>query len=380
MKKITLSLFALLMCLRSFALVEPDSIYIDNSIQMGACENSQSIVSQEAGDPNRIEIYGSIYGSFDEFDTYKVIISDASGSFANADTMNGYAVFVDTSSNYFMLSFHLTGAVCINCYKIKVYVSNMNYTSPASFISWSIFPKPGPILVQWPSYLEMALSTCTQDSVTFCAQVTDTIYPSGTIGWYDMSFGGLGTGSCYTTYDGVAYVRYAEMTTDVGCYSEVLLDYSPGYFETPTITFTNGTLNCDLVNYSHQWFLDGVAIQGATQANYVPLVNGNYYVQTTLGSCVNNSNTIAVLINSISSSTTNLSNVYPNPFSNELNIWACEGESLCTLYNALGERVIQQEINPNLNHIQTQSLMPGMYHIVLVGTTGNKHVSFIKNN
>jgi hypothetical protein len=49
---------------------------------------------------------------------------------------------------------------------------------------------------------------------------------------------------------------------------------------TPTITNTAGVLSCGTFS-SYQWFLNGTAIAGATNATYTPTQNGTYTVQIT---------------------------------------------------------------------------------------------------
>lgn len=361
------TLFLLFATATAQAQTYPDSIYIYNSVEMGTCENSQSVVWQSGNDPDHITLFGDIYGSFTGNEVYKVIICDSTGSFANADTVDGSNMVIDSVNHTFNMVFHLTQPVCINCYFIKIYVPSMNYTSETSVLGWSVFPMPGIPLVQWPSLSDMAHSTCTQDSVTFCVQVTDTLYPSGVVAWEDFFFSLYGMGTCYTTYDGIPCVRYIESVTDVACYSEVILDYAPGYFETPTITLSNDTLVCDLVNYAYQWYLEGTPIAGASQQYYVPSATGNYSVETTLGTCINTSNIINVTSVGLNAIANGKVSISPNPFNEQLTVQINAAAVQCFIINNLGQVVLQQQLTSTQNKIDTQSLSPGLYHISLKG-------------
>ena len=65
----------------------------------------------------------------------------------------------------------------------------------------------------------------------------------------------------------------------------------------PVITQSNDSLFANAGATDYQWFLDGVAIPGATNANFVPTVSGNYTVVTTdVNMCGAESAPVAVVI------------------------------------------------------------------------------------
>lgn len=379
--KHTLTIIALFLFFStgSQAQTEPDSLYIYNSIEMGTCENSQSIVWQTGDDPDHISLFGDAFGSFTGNEIYKIIISDSTGSFTNGDTVDASNVVIDTVANTFDLVFHLTKPSCINCYYIKIYVPTLNYTSAQSYLPWSVFPIPGPITITWPSMAEMISSNCLQTPVTFCANVANPIYPSYFIEWDDFTFNNLATGSCFTTNSSFGYVRCVEWVTDVACYSEIFVDFEPFfYFEIPSITFINDTLKCDLINYSYQWYLNGAAVAGATQAYYVPTAVGNYTVETTLGTCINNSNAINVTSVGVNASANGKVSISPNPFHDQLTIQTNTPAAQCIIFNHQGEIVFQQQLHSTTNKIDTQILPVGLYYVSLKGNGISSNQRFVK--
>ncbi|HZG00773.1 MAG TPA: T9SS type A sorting domain-containing protein [Chitinophagales bacterium] len=66
---------------------------------------------------------------------------------------------------------------------------------------------------------------------------------------------------------------------------------------TPVITQSNDSLFASPMSADYQWFLNGSAVPGATNANYVPMVSGNYTVVTTdFNMCGAESTPIAVTV------------------------------------------------------------------------------------
>ena len=61
--------------------------------------------------------------------------------------------------------------------------------------------------------------------------------------------------------------------------------------------------------------------------------------------------------------------LYPNPTANVLNV---EGEGMRSIevYNAVGQRVMKQEVNGNKAQVNTESLNNGMYFIRIIANDG----------
>jgi hypothetical protein len=62
--------------------------------------------------------------------------------------------------------------------------------------------------------------------------------------------------------------------------------------------------------------------------------------------------------------------LYPNPTNNILNVEG-EGMSSIEVYNAVGQRVMKQEVNGNKAQVNTQSLNSGVYFIRIVANDGS---------
>jgi hypothetical protein len=62
--------------------------------------------------------------------------------------------------------------------------------------------------------------------------------------------------------------------------------------------------------------------------------------------------------------------LYPNPTNNMLNVEG-EGMSSIEVYNAVGQRVMKQEVNGNKAQVNTQSLNSGVYFIRIIANDGS---------
>jgi photosystem II stability/assembly factor-like uncharacterized protein len=153
---------------------------------------------------------------------------------------------------------------------------------------------------------------------------------------------------------------------------------------TPIVSFDGVTLTATTAN-AYQWYQDGNMIVGATNINYVPLVNGDYTVEVTnaLG-CNALSSPFAVNINGLMNSTNNTSiSISPNPAFDVLRVALNANEDLLQviIYNAAGVKIYDNKsILNNTLVVDTKAFSAGIY-IVSMQTTGgvyNQRVSVIK--
>lgn len=132
---------------------------------------------------------------------------------------------------------------------------------------------------------------------------------------------------------------------------------------TPVITRTGNVLSTGIFA-SYQWYLNGIAIIGATNANYTITQNGFYSVKVTnTYTCSNTSNDFAISnITSLATYTLteNLISVFPNPSVKSINLKNTKNAPLnITIENLNGQIVYQQIIYENASiSIPTT---PGMY-------------------
>lgn len=142
---------------------------------------------------------------------------------------------------------------------------------------------------------------------------------------------------------------------------------------TPVITQHGDTLTSS-ANSGNQWYLDGVAIAGATGKQHIAVYTGNYTVVVTLTGCSSApSNSILVLPVSISDVTIEKSfEVYPNPNNGRFDIKVQSSQKIeCTLeiYNSLGSLIQKQEdvvIDGTFTrHIDLNGAPTGTYMVML---------------
>lgn len=90
----------------------------------------------------------------------------------------------------------------------------------------------------------------------------------------------------------------------------------------PSLSINHDTLFCSGTYTAYQWYLNGVAIPGATNQYYNFLVNGNYYVQVFNALGCSTSSTVTVINNvGINENSNAISlDVYPNPTTNDLTL------------------------------------------------------------
>ncbi len=153
---------------------------------------------------------------------------------------------------------------------------------------------------------------------------------------------------------------------------------------TPTVSFDGITLTSTTAD-TYQWYEGGNMILGATNINYVPLVNGDYTVEVTNASgCTALSSPFAVNINGLTNNTSNTGiSISPNPVFDALRITSNTNEQLAqvSIYNAAGVNIYENKtILNNKLVVDTKAFSAGIY-IVAVQTTGgvyNQRVSVIK--
>ena len=122
---------------------------------------------------------------------------------------------------------------------------------------------------------------------------------------------------------------------------------------------------------NNQWYLEGVKIENATGQSYEPFQSGNYTVEVSNKpyNCKNYSN--VYYHQNSSKSKYNLENnlVFPNPFTDKIQIRNLEMIQKIEIYNMLAQKV--KEVNPYKNGSQNielnlENIPPGSYHLKIV--------------
>ncbi len=142
---------------------------------------------------------------------------------------------------------------------------------------------------------------------------------------------------------------------------------------TPLISLLGYTL-VSSANTGNQWYLDGVAIAGATAKEHFAVNTGNYTVVVTLDGCSSaTSNTILVLEVSINEPIVdNTFEIYPNPCNGVVTIKVQSVQNQdCTveIYNSLGSLIVTKDDilsdGSLINHIDLTAVPSGTYVVVL---------------
>ncbi len=149
----------------------------------------------------------------------------------------------------------------------------------------------------------------------------------------------------------------------------------------PVITVQGSQLVSSAVT-GNQWFRDGQAIAGATNAVFTPTLPGDYQVQVVNGAC-NSQLSIAFSVTNVGVSEVEAGRIrlYPNPANDRLqlsweaNIWSVEH---IEVYNALGQRVMMLQ-NPAAGNesLDVRGLPEGSYQLRFVAANRIHSQSFL---
>ncbi len=136
----------------------------------------------------------------------------------------------------------------------------------------------------------------------------------------------------------------------------------------PVINENAGVLSSSLSGVAYQWYLNGVAINGAISQVYTPAANGDYTVEVffSFGCALSTPITISGL--SLNSFEADVLTVYPNPSHGEIFIGnGNSGLLSIDIYDLTGKIVLQVE---TAHRVELNSLEKGTY---FVQVNGRKH-------
>jgi len=186
----------------------------------------------------------------------------------------------------------------------------------------------------------------------------------------------------YNWIDGNTYTVSNNTATHVlmngeGCDSTIMLDLTINNLNTLIINVNNETLTtASQVGASYQWIncSDSSIIIGATDTMYLAVINGDYAVVATLGSCSDTSackSVTTVGIHNIESSINNLK-LYPNPTGGVFTVLLLDFvNTTITVYDVLGQEVLFQKAVSDKTVINLTNHKNGIYFVKLMTQQGS---------
>jgi hypothetical protein len=156
--------------------------------------------------------------------------------------------------------------------------------------------------------------------------------------------------------------NYKIQVTDSGC-SETsnLITVTVNPLPNVTITQSGNTLNCTGTFVSYQWYYNGIAISGATSANYNPTQNGYYYVVVNdANNCSNQSNMISFVVGIEDINGATPVTVFPNPTADVVNIHTPMAGDLI-LTDMLGKVMYNAHVEKGTTSLTVNHLAAGVY-------------------
>lgn len=152
----------------------------------------------------------------------------------------------------------------------------------------------------------------------------------------------------------------------------------------PTLVFTNGNTETPTLTSSasvgNQWFLNGNAIAGATNATYNAASAGIYKVQVKVDDCPSEfSSDVSLIVTGDLPNASSSISLYPNPVEDYLQIEGIFDIQVLRLIDMSGkERKISLERNAAGHHANVKDLPSGIYVLRLIGDAGVYQLKFVK--
>jgi hypothetical protein len=129
----------------------------------------------------------------------------------------------------------------------------------------------------------------------------------------------------------------------------------------------NGNQLASNASSGNQWFLDGVAIAGATGQNYTPSASGNYSVQVTLNGCTS---TMSATVNFTVTAVPDIDvlwngvKLFPNPVHDKLIITHSSSPALnIRIIDISGRKIKELSSGSARSEIDMSAIANGVYII-----------------
>lgn len=115
---------------------------------------------------------------------------------------------------------------------------------------------------------------------------------------------------------------FVEVTGPNGCTWSNIVTVEAGVLPIPMVFFQGDTLVIDQVYETYQWYFNGSPITGGTDAFHIPIFEGIYFLEASVGDCDVYSEEIEVMITDIDGTLPDMHRllIAPNPFRDVLRI------------------------------------------------------------
>jgi hypothetical protein len=147
----------------------------------------------------------------------------------------------------------------------------------------------------------------------------------------------------------------------------------------PSVTFDGAALSSTTAE-SYQWYMNDQMVEGATNQSLDILLYeyGVYAVEVTINGCTGRSDDFVYLITGNKPEGTASAKVFPNPVENNLAL-EVENESRLTIVDVTGQEIYNTNLlAQDVNHINTEALLPGTYILVIKSETNTNYFKIHK--
>ena len=188
---------------------------------------------------------------------------------------------------------------------------------------------------------------------------------------YQWARGGISipgaNSSNYTTATGGNYYCILTLPTCVDTTQTTTVNILS--LPTPTVSFNGAILSTSNVYSAYQWFLNLVAIPGATSSSYFPTSIGSYRVRVTdVNGCSNYSAPDGVNFLGVAQVNAAAIKIYPNPTTQMVHITSAEPVS-AVISSIEGKQLINRSA---VTDIDVNELPSGLYLIMLYNEAGDR--------
>ena len=151
----------------------------------------------------------------------------------------------------------------------------------------------------------------------------------------------------------------------------------------PLVTFDGTYFRTGSYFVTYQWYMNLVAITGATDSFTVSIGSGDYKVAVTDTNGCQSYSDVYVYTGGATTSVSNVNkdelSVFPNPTTNELTIKMPQNAyASFTITNSIGQEMISEPLVLIKTLVNVNALTPGVYYIIFRGDNGTKVEKFVK--